>query len=405
MKSASVIGLLLLALSLMLTLWAFKPFSDTPSVDAFLKLIVVLIDVFLVVAGTALIRKNQPVKERLSSLIRNNEKLVILYFGLGFCLAVLIAVEFSCRFYFKYGYEAPYTEKTTWNPAPNEPDSLLGSRLIADTTIEHSYTVNDTLIYRVDYEIDEYRRRITPSFRPDSAYTQFTLVTGCSFAFGYGLSQRETLPYLLDSISGLRCYNYGNSGFGTQQTLALLQSTDLTTQISQPNGVLAYLFIDDHISRLIGSRKLIKLWAQDFPYYCLDGSSVARNGSFSTGRPTITSIYKLLSKSAFIDLFDIDIPWYRSNKHIELFGAVMSESKQEFIKQFPESRFLVVVAPNSKLASRVVAELDSRNIEVLNLSALLNKNDSVYQIHWTEAHPNANYYREIAIAIDAYLKR
>lgn len=405
MKSARAFGLSLLAFSLMLLVWAFKPFSAAPSVDAFLKLIVVIIDAFVVVASLEFIINNQPLKERLSSLLRSNEKLVLVYFGLGFCLAVLIAVEFSCRFYFKYAYEAPYVEKTTWNPAPNVPDSVLGSRLISDTTIEHTYTINDTLIYRVGYKIDNYRRRITPPIKPDATYNQFALVTGCSFAFGYGLSQRETLPYFLDSISGVRGYNYGNSGYGTQQTLALLQSTNLSEQISESNGVLIYLFIDDHVSRLIGSRRLIKLWATNFPYYYLKGGSVARNGSFTTGRPIITSIYKVLGQSAFIDLFDIDIPWYRSNKHIELFGAVLNQSKQEFIEQFPNSRFLVVVAPNSNLAPRIVEELDSRNIEVLDLSRLLNKNDSQYQIHWTEAHPNAKYYRELAAAIDAYLKR
>jgi hypothetical protein len=315
-----------------------------------------------------------------------------------------MAVEFSCRYYFKHLYEAPYSEATYWEPSAVVRDSILGSALPKDTVVTHAYVINDSLIYKQFYRTDEFGRRENPPTHPDSTYQEFVMVTGCSFAFGYGLPEHQTLSYYLDSLSGKRGYNYAVAGHGTQQTLAILQSRNIQQEISEANGVLIHLFIDDHIPRLIGSRRLIKLWAQNFPYYYLNDNELKRDGSFWTGRHLLTRFYRAISQSAFIDLFDIDIPWRISDRHIDLFGAVMAESKSAFLEQFPNGRMLVVIGPNSKLASRAVQELDAGGIEFLDLSELLDKDEKRYKIHWTEAHPNGNYYQEVAVAVNQYLQ-
>ena len=229
------------------------------------------------------------------------------------------------------------------------------------------------------------------------------MVTGCSFAFGYGIGERQTLGFYLDSLLGFRAYNYAVSGHGTQQTLALLQSRNLHDEIAEPNGILIHLFIDDHIKRLIGSRRLIKMWASHFPYYYLDGNELKRDGSFWTGRHLLSRFYRAISQSAFIDLFDIDIPWYVSDNHLNLFRAVITESKKEFMIPYPNGRFIVVIGPNSKLGGRVNSVLSDANIEVLNLTNLLDKEEKQYKIHWTEGHPNGKYYKAVAEQIQNYL--
>ena len=124
------------------------------------------------------------------------------------------------------------------------------------------------------------RAKNNSSFNPDSSYTEFMAVTGCSFAFGYGLPENQTLSYYLDSLTGKKAYNYAVAGYGTQQTLALLQSRNIQNEVSEENGVMIHLFIDDHLPRLIGSRRLIKLWAQKFPYYYLDGDFIDKRWQF-----------------------------------------------------------------------------------------------------------------------------
>jgi hypothetical protein len=52
----------------------------------------------------------------------------------------------------------------------------------------------------------------------------------------------------------------------------------------------------------------------------------------------------------------------------------------------------------------VISVLEERNIRVLNLSGLLDKEQSEYKIHWTEGHPNKKYYLEITKAIKQHAK-
>jgi len=383
--------------------WAFRFIFPLEPINAFLRLMTLVVDAFFIIAILAFTWSNSSFSKRIKTLLVGHPRSVTLFFGLFFGYCVLMSVEFGCRYYFKYVYQPAYSENTEWHPSAVIPDSILGSKLPTNTVISHKYVANDSLIYHQHYRTDTQRRRVGPSIHSDSAYREFTIITGCSFAFGYGVNEQQTLRYFLDSLSGRRGYNYGIPGHGTQQTLALLQSRNLHLEIAEPNGVLVHLFIDDHIPRLIGSRRLMRLWAKQYPYYFLQDDALKRNGSFLTGRNILTRFYLAISQSAFIDLFDIELPWYVSNAHTELFGRVISEAKKEFLTQYPEGKFLVVIGPSSTLASKVSSVLTKMEVDFLDLSKHLDKKQPRYRIHWTESHPNGNYYLVVAQAIETHL--
>jgi hypothetical protein len=398
-----ILGLFILIFALALTQWAFRFDLPNSPVDAFLRVMTMLLDFFLLSIAFAMLWKADGIVSRMRTLGTSYPRSVLVFFGLFLAFGTILSAEIGARVYFKHGYTPPYTEQTYWKPRATQRDTVLGTCLPPDTVISHAYIINDSLIYEQFYRIDQFGRRENPQTRPDSSYHRFAMITGCSFAFGYGLSAEQTLSYYLDSLTGMRAYNYGIPGHGTQQTLALLRSRNLKAELSEPNGVLIHLFIDDHIKRLIGSRRLINLWASDFPYYHLDGGELKHQGSFLTGRQLLSRFYRVLSQSSFIALFDIEVPWYVSNSHLELYRAVLNEAKNEFLTLYPDGRFVVVIAPNSTLAPRVRSVLVANNIEVLDLSARLNKDEREYKIHWTEAHPNGNYYLKVAEALKDYL--
>lgn len=404
MSGSRGFAIIVLMLVLILTEWAFRFGVPSEPVDSFIRLLILLYGLWSVPMILLFGVSSESLKSRTRELLDRFPKLISAHTSVLIMLLTLTAVEFGCRLYFKLSYKAPYSEATYWEPCAVVRDPILGSRLPRDSVFSHAYVVNDSLIYKQYYHTDSFCRRKTPAIWPDSTYAQFVAVTGCSFAFGYGLKETETLSFFLDSALGYRGYNYGISGHGTQQTLALLQSRDLRAEMEEPTGLMVHLFIDEHIKRLIGSRRLIKLWASNYPYYYLKGDKPVRDGSFWTGRHFVSRFYRIISQSAFIDLFDIDIPWYTSDSHLRLFAAVLKEAKKEFLIQFPKGRFVVVIGPNSTLAASVKSALNDADVEVIDLSELLDKNKRHYRIHWTEAHPNANYYRDVAVAVSDYLK-
>jgi hypothetical protein len=401
MKSARIVALCAFALGFALNQWAFRLIFPPTPVDAFIRLMMLVLDGFLLTFILAFAWRNIPFANRLKQLLQQSPRLVSLFMSLFFAYGTLMVIEIACRLCFKYVYHDPYVQKTIWEPYVDLPDSILGTRLPSNADITHTLFVNDSLIYKKTYHMDAFGRRITPT--NDSAHAAFAMITGGSYAFGYALEENQTLGFYLDSLTGLRAYNYGVSGHGTQQTLALLQSRNLHNEISEQNGLLVHVFIDHHLKRLIGSRKLIKLWATHFPYYYLDGDQLKRDGSFLSGRKWLTRFYRAINQSSFIALFDIDVPWYISDRHIKLFGAVLREAKREFIKQYPNGRFLVVLTPGSKLAPRMQKVLQENDIDVLDCSNLLNKDDKKYKLHWTEDHPNAKYNKELAEEIKRHI--
>jgi len=403
MKSARIVALIAFAFGFAFNEWAFRFIFPLQPIDSFMRLMTLILDGFIAVFVFTFLWRNTAATVRVKQLLADHSRSVAIFLGLFLAYCTFLAVEFSCRYYFKHYYKAPYSAQTYWEPSAVERDSTMGSILLRDTVISHAYVVNDSLIYKQYYRIDEQGRRITPKTKPDSTYHQFAMITGCSFAFGYGLNAHQTLGYFVDSLVGKRGYNYAVSGYGTQQTLELLRTRNLHSEIAEQNGVLIHLFIDDHIKRLIGSRRLIKLWARYYPFYYLDGDDLKRDGSFWSGRHWQTRLYRAISESAFIGLFDIDVPWHVTDGHLKLFGAVIREAKSEFLKQYPEGRFVVLIGPNSELASRIVEVLEENDIQFLDCSNLLDKEKSQYKIHWTEGHPSAKYHLEIADTLNVFL--
>lgn len=403
MRTARLAAIVLFIGTFVFNEWAFRFIFPLEPIDSFLRLMTLVLDGFVLVAVIALGWKNVSLTKRLKHLELKFPRAVAIYIGLFIAYCCVMGLEFGFRYYFKHHYQAPYSEATYWEPSATIPDSTLGTILIKDSVFSHAYIVNDSLIYKQYYRTDEFGRRITPEVWRDSTKNEFIMTTGCSFVFGYGLDENQTLTYYLDSLSGSKTYNYGISGHGTQQTLALLQSRNLKEEIAETNGVLIHLFIDHHMVRLIGSRRLIKLWAMHFPYYKLEDGKPVRHGSFWTGRHLLTRFYRAVSQCAILDLFDIDFPLRISDDDFELFAAVLLESEREFLKQYPNGRFLVVIGPGSKYADRATKALRKDNVSFLDLSTLLDPEEKRYQIHWTEAHPNQNYYREVADTVYQFL--
>lgn len=393
--SSRLLGLSLLAVALVLTQWAFRFNLVQTPVDSFVRLLVCIADVLLIIPSLIFLLSNKDkAKATLQSTLQLWPGHTAAYLGLCVAFIMMLVIEFSCRHYFKHRYTPPHVEHTYWNPSPN-PVKAKGD------TIKHRYFVNDTLVYNLRYAIDSLGRRHIPLQRPDSVYEQFALLTGCSFMFGYGVEDDGTFAYHIDSLLGLRPYNYAVAGQGPQHLLTLLRDSNLTSQIDEKNGRLFYLYIDDHIPRLIGARRLIKMWARHFPYFFLENGQLKQADTFTTGRPLLTAIYRILTQSAFIDLLDLEIPWWTSDSHLQLAAAVLAESQHEFHRQFPDGDFLVIIGPNSQYAARFAKQLSAVNVPFVDYSKLLDKEQPEFKIHRTEGHPNGQYYQRLAEEIFA----
>ena len=267
---------------------------------------------------------------------------------------------------------------------------------------------DNQVIYDVTYTIDEHKRRSTP-IQDISKTDKFAVFFGGSFTFGEGVEDNQTLPYYFGVFSQhYHPYNYGFHGHGPAEMLAKLETGDLPKEVSEKRGVLIYSFIDNHVHRTIGSMYFVTDWGWHKPYYHLTSNDeIVRKGSFLTGRPFLTRLYRLLGKSKTLRYFQIDFPLQIGREQLWLVYRVIEESRTLFLRQFPNSQFYVLIWPrtNANYDKQLKSFLESKNIPFFYQPDLYPRDNDKFTIappvDW---HPTPLAYETVAQSLAHDLK-
>jgi len=273
-------------------------------------------------------------------------------------------------------------------------DPILGYKPVANMTSWHTKAVQGKQIFRVRYAIDQYGRRITPQ-ENTGCRDQYLLFFGGSQTFGFGLNENETLPYYVaNSSPTFRTYNYAYGGYGPQHMLARLQETPIRDEISEREGMAIYLFVDDHIRRVINTMRT--RWVHRSPYYVFeDNGELARLGNFNTARPYLYRLYHdLLLKSATLDFFHMDFPLAITEEDIDTSTKIIERAYQTYKKKFKNDKFYVVIHFNqaSQFGGKLESKLSKLGISVLyyEKSIPLKEEFQIYRPYETHTSAKGN---------------
>lgn len=260
-----------------------------------------------------------------------------------------------------------------------ERDELLGYKPLANAEHQGKRTKDGKVIYDISYATDAHSRRITPmDSMPRSRFAQFF---GCSMTFGEGVQSDETLPYYFSQFdTSFHAYNYGYSGYGPHQMLARMEALQAQKLVKEKSGVGYYLYINDHINRVIGSMTNYSYNKGHAPYYTLGKKGLERKGLFSDGRKIRSRIYDKLLKSNILKLFQIGYPFKLKAEDFELTASVIARSATLFQEQTGGSPFYVVIYPSIEDRSQMVDLLRNKGLQVLDFSKLFDPYDPKYMI-------------------------
>jgi hypothetical protein len=228
-------------------------------------------------------------------------------------------------------------------PSEIQPDPFMGRRNRPLVQARQIGRRADRLVYDAIYSFDEFGRRYSPvSDQRDS----FILLSGCSFTYGNGLNDDQTLShYMNQSQNKYQVYNYGMGATGTNSTLALVQTTDFKKQIKQANGVMVYVFIESHIDRSTGKLPSLSWLGLTPAYKKISDGVMIRNGNLLEENygfgALLLKAYPMLKKMNLGNrIFPPVFPW-DVTKVCELVEA----TKNEFHKQYPNSKFMIYGHP------------------------------------------------------------
>jgi hypothetical protein len=277
-------------------------------------------------------------------------------------------------------------------------EPVLGSRLQPNRVIKTAKIREGKAIYRAVYSIDRYSRRITPGQERGAAKERL-LFFGCSFVFGHGVLDDQTLPYYVSRLLPThRVYNYGSNGYGPQNMLARLRQTPIVSEAKGPGKATGvYVFIDSHVHRAVGSLAITGSWGGGLPYYFLgEDGKLVRKGDFKKGRRWLTAFYSLVAASGAARYHGIDLPPIR-DRHLRLTASIIKESSDEFKAKFG-GRFLVVFFPgNSKrYKERLLPLLKGADVEVLDYGDLELRKSVGPDSYLEDGHPGPAAYEALA---------
>jgi len=244
-------------------------------------------------------------------------------------------------------------------------------------------------IYDVVYEIDDALRRRTP-VTPEGPREFFALFFADSYTYGEGVSGDQTIPYYVGEMAPrYRPYNYGFHAGCPSDLLVQLEKTSLRAEVTEPEGILIYTWIDDHVTRSLGTLRVTASWGSEKPYYAVsDDGTVEFRGTFEEGRPLRNAIYRALGASRL--LMGRGFDWPRiGDPEIESTARILARARDLFEAQFPGSRFVVAIYPGQIWWSRaLVRELERLGVSVLDLSGLFDIRRPELSLSASDSHPS-----------------
>ncbi|MCP4178188.1 MAG: hypothetical protein GY756_10510, partial [bacterium] len=156
------------------------------------------------------------------------------------------------------------------------------------------YFDND-MVYKCIYTINKHGYRISPPHK--EKVKGCLLFFGCSFTYGEGVNDTETLPYVTGILleENYAVYNFGIHGNGTHQMLFTFEN-GIVENIVKHNvtHVIYQTIYPEHVNRLLG----LQPWSKRDPRYILgEHEEVIYKGHFDDDNSAShTSIQKILNK-------------------------------------------------------------------------------------------------------------
>lgn len=247
------------------------------------------------------------------------------------------------------------------------------------------------VVFDARYAIGDDGWRITPGDPSGPPIVFF----GCSFTFGQGVGDDDTLPARVSAALGGTAHveSRAATGYGPHQMLRLLETG--RAEIAPGTRVL-YQALGDHVRRVAGKTP----WDDAGPRYVLDGDGVRFAGPLHA--PLLRPLRQIAARLVKYGLLPVRAFGYDVDEdERELFVRIVAASAEHVTRA--GGRFTVAFWDDGPAEAALADRLEARGIEVWRISALLPGVDRGPLMIPGDTHPGPELYRLLGAAIAARL--
>ena len=286
----------------------------------------------------------------------------------------------------------PPPPQRTVTPFYYENDPILGWRL-KPGVYRDLETIDGRIVHDVTYHIGADHRRRTPTG------TGCVWFFGCSFTFGQGVEDAQTLPYRVGLLTGRRAINFGTSAYGAQHMLAALEHGLAHT--CRPTHMI-YQAITSHVGRAAGLQSFAKAGPR---YRLVDGRAIyMETVPRLMGEPTgfWPELRYYLGKSHLYSMITNHQP-LSSPAELPLYLAIVRQSRDRLMADYPGAEFHVLLWDHPEFfkgdTGIVWQGLQRLTPYAHRVSSILPDYETArtrYQLHERNRHPNALAHERLA---------
>lgn len=311
-------------------------------------------------------------------------------------LATVFLIDFTLGLLIKM--EASKTPKTPQKTTFQRPDHT--ECIILDDTLGYKAKVNWQLKWQpskdsktLSFSTDTLARRIIPSVEQlRRGRDKYALFLGCSYTYGDGVSDDETMPYFFEQKApDYLAQNYGFMGYSPLQSLALLQHRNIREEIKEQQGFAVYTYINDQIDRVIPASRWVELMKGRFPN--LIHQSMTTEGIFLKKHHVLYDLIHWGYNTNIAQYFRIGYPKIHNSTHYQLVVDILKKTKAEYQRQFKNDNFYVIVFPGSQLKPEMKTMFDQSGIKYFDYSTLINIEKNY--LPYDSAHPKGEVYKVV----------
>ncbi|MGO9057689.1 MAG: hypothetical protein ACLQU2_09945 [Candidatus Binataceae bacterium] len=251
---------------------------------------------------------------------------------------------------------------------------------VPNTVTEFREFLDGRPIADVRYKIDASGLREIPTAVQGRPYK--VAFFGCSFMFGHGVEDDQTLPYYFvrEARGTFEGFNFAGEGWGPHQMLREIE-TGFVRRVAGAPDLAIYEAIPDHLRRVAGRAP----WESGPKYGLCQGDEACYSGPFH-------SDYYETSRRRFDRSWTgkfIENHFVKSSRpsDIPLFLAVLKRTRA--LLEENGTRFVIVLWDQNELAKTMMKTLRANHFDVIALSSIVSKRDlKKHPLTQLDRHPS-----------------
>jgi hypothetical protein len=264
----------------------------------------------------------------------------------------------------------------------------LGDFPVPDTTTGFDEFLDGRLIGDVTYKIDASGLREIPAAVQGRPYK--VAFFGCSFMFGHGVENDQTLPYYFvrEAKGSFQGFNFAGEGWGPHQMLWEIE-TGFVRRVAGAPDLAIYEAIPDHLRRVAGRAP----WESGPKYeLCRDGEACYAGPFHSAYYETARRWVDQSWTGKFVENHFANLS---RPSDIPLFLAVLKKTRS--LLEQNGTRFVIVLWDQNELAKTIMLTLRANQFDVITLSSILPDGDiKAHPLTQADRHPSPATNQAIA---------